>query len=655
LPGWSPPRKQSPVHPGDLKSFHKEMHGRSIKWTMSVSTKLLRAVLLALCLLLASAGAFAVSPAPLPSSTASGRVDLTPYVALLEDPTGKLTVGDVRSRFAAGAATPAAASGISLGLSRSAWWIGFSMPAHTTARQTDQLLLELGFPTLDRIDYYAPGSQTPVTTGDLFPFAQRPVAHRNFVFELQPTQEDGPSLALVRLESAGSLSVPLALWTPAAFVEHTYVSYAGLAAYFGALLALLVYNVLLWTSMRERAYLDYVLFLIGLGIGQAGFTGMGNVFVWSSWPWFANLAYPLGFALCAYGMVQFTRSFLLPRRLAARLDLALQASNALALATVVALLAFPYALGAQMMTFTAILATSLAVWTALYCLLRKVHAARVYLLAWSLFLLFGIAFTLRNHGLIPANFLTLHGLEYGSMLGMLLLSYALADRIQTERRDKETAQEQALAARQANIDQLLRSEHELEARVAARTTELAAANARLSQSEQQQRELAQRDMLTGLANRALFSDRLRHALAVAKRDRNRFALLYLDLDKFKPVNDTHGHAVGDLLLKEVAQRLTQQVRESDTVARIGGDEFVVILRAIDGDQSVVQVGQHIVEALGQPFLIGELSLQISCSIGAAIYPDHGDDELSMSRVADDAMYQAKHRGRDQLCLAQTAD
>jgi len=113
--------------------------------------------------------------------------------------------------------------------------------------------------------------------------------------------------------------------------------------------------------------------------------------------------------------------------------------------------------------------------------------------------------------------------------------------------------------------------------------------------------------------------------------------------------------VGDLLLKEVAQRLTQQVRESDTVARIGGDEFVVILRAIDGDQSVVQVGQHIVEALGQPFLIGELSLQISCSIGAAIYPDHGDDELSMSRVADDAMYQAKHRGRDQLCLAQTAD
>jgi diguanylate cyclase (GGDEF)-like protein len=620
---------------------------------MSVFTKLLCARLLALCLLLASAAALAVSPAPLPSSTTSGRVDLTPYVALLEDPTGSLTVGDVRSRFAAGAVTPAAASGISLGLSSSAWWIGFSIPAHTTARQAEQMLLELGFPTLDRIDYYAPGSQTPVTTGDVFPFAQRPVDHRNFVFALEPGQE-GPSLVLLRLASEGSLSVPLALWTPAAFAHHSYVSYAGFAAYFGALLALLAYNALLWTSIRERVYLDYVLFVSGLGIGLAGFNGMGNAFVWSGWPWFANLAYPLGFALASYGIAQFTRSFLLPKPVSARLDLALRATSALAVVTAIVQSVFSYALGAKMMTLLTILASSLAVWTAFFCMVRKVRAARLYLLAWSQFLLFGIVFALRTPGLVPANFLTLHGLELGSLLGMLLLSYALADRIQTERRDKETAQAQTLEARQANIEQLQRSEHELEARVTARTTELAAANARLLQSEQQQRELAQHDMLTGLANRALFSDRLQHALAIAKRDGTRFALLYLDLDKFKPVNDTHGHAVGDLLLKEVAQRMTRRVRESDTVARIGGDEFVVILRAIDGDQSVIQVAQSILEALGQPFLIGELSLQISCCIGAAIYPDHGDDELTLSRVADGAMYQAKHSGRNRVCLAQNA-
>ena len=606
---------------------------------------------MALCLLLACAGAFALTPAPLPGNTSQGRVDLTPYLALLEDPDGRLSVSEVRNRFAAGAVTAAAPSGINLGLSRSAWWVGFSLPANATANAAAPVMLELGFPTLDRIDFYAPNSQTPVTTGDLFAFDQRPVVHRNFVFELLPL-EAGSSLVLLRLESAGSMSAPLTLWTPATFAHHSRISYAGLATYFGALLALLVYNVLLWTSIRERVYLDYVVFVVGLGIGQAGFTGMGNAFVWSGWPWFANLAYPLGFALCAYGIAQFTRSFLLPKPVSARLDMALRASKVLAVATAVALLGFPYAVGAKMMTVTTILATSLAVLTALYCLLRKVQAARLYLLAWSLFLLFGIAFALRNHGLVPANFLTLHGLEFGSLVGMLLLSYALADRIQTERRAKEAAQAQTLAARQANIEQLQRSEHELETRVAERTAELAAANARLSQSEQQQRELAQHDMLTGLANRALFSDRLQHAIAVAQRESTRFALLYLDLDKFKPVNDTYGHAVGDLLLKEVALRITHRVRESDTVARIGGDEFVVILRAIDSNQNVVQVAQGIREALAQPFLIEALTLNISCSIGAAIYPDDGHDELVLSRVADSAMYQAKNGGRDRVCLAQ---
>ena len=621
---------------------------------MNVLSKLLRAPTIVLVMLVWSAGVLALPVALAPDRAADGQIDLTPYIALVEDPEGRLSVDDVRSRFEAGTVAPAAPSGVNLGLTRSAWWIGFSIPPQGSPKEAAPYLLELGFPTLDRVDYYAPGSQTPVLTGDLVPFAQRPVAHRNFVFGLEASGS-APALVLLRLESAGSLSVPLTLWTPAAFAQHSQVSYAGLAAYFGALLALLAYNLLLWTSIRERVYLDYVLFVTGLGVGLAGFNGLGNALIWSGWPWFANLAYPLGFALAAYGIAQFTRSFLSPKPVSARLDLALRASSAISVVTAIVLVGFSYPLGAKMMTVATVLATSLAVWTAVYCLVRKVHAARLYLLAWSLFLLFGIAFALRNHGLVPANFLTLHGLEFGSLLGMLLLSYALADRIQTERRDKEAAQAQALAARQANIEQLQRSERELEDRVVARTTELASANARLLQSERQQRELAQHDMLTGLANRALFSDRLQQALVIAQRERSRFALLYLDLDKFKPVNDTHGHAVGDLLLKEVAQRITHRVRESDTVARIGGDEFVFILRAIDTDQSVLHIAEAIRNALNQPFLIDALTLQISCSIGAAIYPDDGNDELTLSRVADGAMYQAKNSGRDRVCLAQACE
>jgi diguanylate cyclase (GGDEF)-like protein len=606
-----------------------------------------------LALLLSSAfGVQALPAPPAPETLAEGRVDLTPFVGLIEDPNGDLPLSEVRRRFYAGETIPAKLGGVNLGYSRSAWWIGFR-PAVANAIPLPgarQHLLEVAFPTLDRIEFYSPGSVTPVITGDLVPFAQRPIAHRNFVFDLPPAM-DAADLVLLRVRSEGTVSVPLTLWSPTAFADYSRVTYAGLAVYFGAVLALLVYNALLWLSIRERMYLDYVLFVGGLAIGLAGFNGLGNEFIWSAWPGFANLAFPLGFSLCSLGVAQFTRSFLSPQLVSPRLDFLLRAGGLLSIATAVVTLGFSYMLGGKMLTVATVSTTSLATLTGLYCLLRKVPAARLFMLAWSLFMLFGIAFALRNYGLIPTNFLTLHGLQFGSVIGMLLLSFALADRIQTERRAKEAAQAEALAAKQLNIENLQRSEHELEQRVAARTAELAAANERLLTSEQQQRDLAQHDMLTGLANRALFSDRLNQALVIAQRDHTRFALLYLDLDKFKPVNDNYGHAVGDVLLKEVALRMTQRVRESDTVARIGGDEFVILLRAIDAGHGEITVAESIRNSLNQPFQIENHPIAISCSIGIAIYPDHGRTEAELSRQADAAMYRAKEAGRDTTCVA----
>ena len=556
----------------------------------------------------------AVSLLTLPQNANDGRVDLASYVGLLEDPSANLSIYEVRSLFEAGAVAPAKASGINLGYSRSAWWIGFQVPAKSTAEHLGPYLLELGFPTMDYIDYYAPGSETPVVTGDHAPFSQRPIVHRNFVFFLEPADTTS-SLVVLRVKSEGTLSVPLTLWTASAFAEYSQATYAGLAVYFGALFALLIYNALLWLSIREQMYLDYVLFVTGLSIGLAGFNGLGTQFLWPNWPWFANLAFPLGFCLCTFGVAQFTRSFLSPHLVSPRLDFILRGSAAFSIASAIVSMWVSYAFGGKMLTALAAFTTSLAVWTGIYCLIRKVAVAKLFLLAWALFMFFGIAFSLRNYGVIPTNFWTLHGLQLGSMIGMLLLSFALANRIQDERRAKELAQAEAITAKQANIEQLQHSEHELEDRVSARTFELATANARLLESEQYQRDLAQHDMLTGLANRALFSDRVKQAMRISQHDRTRFALLYLDLDKFKPVNDTYGHAVGDLLLKEVARRITHRVRDSDTVARIGGDEFVVVLHSIESHQSAVQVANIVRSALNQPFIIDGQLLNISCSIG----------------------------------------
>jgi diguanylate cyclase (GGDEF)-like protein/PAS domain S-box-containing protein len=172
------------------------------------------------------------------------------------------------------------------------------------------------------------------------------------------------------------------------------------------------------------------------------------------------------------------------------------------------------------------------------------------------------------------------------------------------------------------------------------------------QAEERLAHLAHHDALTNLPNRPLFHDRMQQALALARRDRQRLALLYLDLDNFKPVNDTFGHAVGDQLLQEAAKRICACVRASDTVGRIGGDEFVVLLPGVEAVASGLQVAEKIRQTLRRPFVLAGQSLQISCSIGIALYPDHGSTELELSHHADLAMYHAKESGRNCLRIFQ---
>ncbi|MBI5891672.1 MAG: diguanylate cyclase [Nitrosomonadales bacterium] len=162
------------------------------------------------------------------------------------------------------------------------------------------------------------------------------------------------------------------------------------------------------------------------------------------------------------------------------------------------------------------------------------------------------------------------------------------------------------------------------------------------------RHLAQHDTLTDLPNRALLTDRLQQALSYAKRDKQRVALMFIDLDRFKPINDTLGHVVGDWLLKQVSSRMRECVRDSDTVARVGGDEFVVLLRSIESTADAVMVAEKIRSALNRPFDLAQQSLHISCSIGMALFPEHAKNETEMMNYADIAMYQAKQRGRDKV-------
>lgn len=159
------------------------------------------------------------------------------------------------------------------------------------------------------------------------------------------------------------------------------------------------------------------------------------------------------------------------------------------------------------------------------------------------------------------------------------------------------------------------------------------------------------DPLTGLANRVLFGDRLKFSIIQVKRIAGKLALMFVDLDNFKPVNDTHGHEAGDLLLQYAAKRIKNCVRDSDTVGRIGGDEFVVLLPSISETREALKVAEKIRNEISKPFdLSGFVPVQISSSIGVAIYPEHGNNSAELTKCADVAMYLAKNKGRDCVVL-----
>jgi diguanylate cyclase (GGDEF)-like protein len=187
--------------------------------------------------------------------------------------------------------------------------------------------------------------------------------------------------------------------------------------------------------------------------------------------------------------------------------------------------------------------------------------------------------------------------------------------------------------------------------LARRARELTEANVELQRegaerkrSEEQLAYMAQYDHLTGLANRALFKDRLAQALARTKRSGTRMALMSLDLNRFKAVNDTLGHGAGDLLLKKVAERLEGSVRESDTVARMGGDEFSIILDDLTETQHIALVAQKIINKLAQPFVLDGHEVLVTTSVGIAVYPSSSGDSLIAD--ADSAMYYAKELGQN---------
>jgi len=215
----------------------------------------------------------------------------------------------------------------------------------------------------------------------------------------------------------------------------------------------------------------------------------------------------------------------------------------------------------------------------------------------------------------------------------------LRDQVLRAQEDGARAKAELSAHHEAQLREA--NEHLVVATVRAQTMTEVAEQATVEMSY-----MAKHDFLTGLPNRSLLTDRLAQSMALAQRHDRKVALIYLDLDHFKHINDSLGHAVGDQLLQSVAKRLQDCVRLSDTVCRQGGDEFVVLLAEVQTAQDAHLTAEKLLKTMAEPLLIGSHRLHVTLSIGISLYPDHGQDVETVVKNADIAMYHAKRSGRN---------
>lgn len=600
--------------------------------------------LLAFCLLLAMLFVRPLQAQPqLLLDAAATHVELWPYVAVLRDPSGAMSFAEVLAaddRF-----VPVADDrGLNLGYTRDVVWLRLKLRSGDTP--SSEWRLEIDYASLDHADLFEPladGNLKHWRSGDAVAFSERALAHRNPVFPLQLLPGEMRTF-YVRAQSQGSLTLPTSLWRASEFQTHSEAAYVAQALYFGILLALGLYNLMLFIALRDRVFLLYVALLTSFGVGMASLYGLGAQFLWPDSPAWNNRALPLGIALSSLLAPLFTQAFLGTRRVAPGWHRTLAACAWLQLGVLAVAMFGSVQSAVQAMSAAGIVSCLVMLACGFACAWRDVPGARLFVLAWGVFLIGSLLMALRNFGLIPTNAITLFGMQIGSALEMLLLSFALAARFNQIKREKALAQAEALAAQAQVLVALQQSERELEQRVAERTEDLAKANEQL-------RELAMHDPLTGLANRAALYAHLDNALQRSRRSGAALALLMIDLDGFKAVNDRLGHEAGDRVLVEVAERLNRCTRGGNLLARLGGDEFVLVAEAGHDADAATVIGERLLYALQSPIELGPERASVGASIGIAFGGVEPIDSNDLLRAADRAMYAAKAAGRGAIRIA----
>jgi diguanylate cyclase (GGDEF)-like protein len=413
---------------------------------------------------------------------------------------------------------------------------------------------------------------------------------------------------LFHIDTRSSVIVPVKFLKPAAFHArgNHEVMLQGMLASIG--LCLLVFSLLQWASRRDIVYAKYAAAIVCHLLFSAHLFGIGATYLWTDWPWLEVHMAGLSLLMVSATLALFVEA-VLADDLHPRARLALKA-----LAAALVLFAVLFGLDLMNNRWLGIVSAVFGLMPALIGLqgalarVRRGDAVGLYfIVAWAGYFLTGVVLSLTINGHIGANFWTLHSLQFGATFDMLLFMRIVVLRAAAEHRAAQ------LASRERDV----------------------------------MKSLALTDSLTGLANRRGLNEALAALLPQAGEER-RLAIYMLDLDGFKPVNDQHGHDMGDELLMAIGKRLQVSMRTRDVVARVGGDEFVVVAEGLKTQSQAAELGAKLLAAFDAPFELSKQSCCVGATIGYVVAPADGTHPAALLRAADQAMYAGKQAGKGRV-------
>jgi len=520
--------------------------------------------------------------------------------------------------------------------------------------------LQIPEPLLNELDIYVlhNGDLTAhFALGSDKPFRERPIAHRDFVIPLE-LHEQAVTTVYARVRTGGSLQFEPTLWQPDAFTEASRLKSLISGLFYGIMLAMLIYNFFVFLVVRDRVYFYYICVVAAIVAFMSSLQGDAYQFLWPDSPRWGETSVAFFVAFLSLPTLAFTSSFLKLSRDKRWAYRVIQGLFVLACLAVVTSLTLEYQQAIRISAVQGLIVMPTILSIGILMWLQGYRHARYFVLAWVVLLTGTSALALSKWGLLPWNFFTANGSQIGAVGEVLLLSFALADRIRQERVKRFAAQEQALAAMtDAQIAQkeLLetreKANRELESRVSERTHELEEALTELEAMNSYLEDVSNTDQLTQLKNRHYFVHRYHEEYRRAHRQQQPISVILMDIDRFKDYNDIHGHLAGDACLRAVAETFRQIVcRSGDTVARYGGEEFIVLLTdtPLEGALTLAErLRQGIAET---DVVIGEKHLPVTISLGVATeIPQHINEPEALIQHADKALYAAKEQGRNRVC------